>query len=106
MAGLVLNEPLCSFAQLATAAKTSWPHDAYFPGILQAADFPAALRAAGAPAIVVGARDATGALVRRGAGLLLAAGPRTLQLTTALTPATEPQVIRWLHARLPRLSPR
>lgn len=106
VAGLVLNEPLWSFAQLATAAKASWPHDAYFPDILKAADLPVALHATGAPAIVVGARDATGALVRRGVGLRSATGPHSRQLAQALTPVTEPQVIQWLHARLARLSQR
>ncbi|HRI81774.1 MAG TPA: hypothetical protein PLF88_05015 [Opitutaceae bacterium] len=97
VAGLVLNEPLLSFAELATAAKPQWPHDAYFPGILNAADFPAALRAAGASAIVVGSRDAAGAVVHRG-GWVLPSNCRLVQ--DALGPSTEVRLIRWLHAKI------
>lgn len=105
VAGLVLNEPLQSFAQLVTTAQPQWPHDAYFPGILRAADFPAAVRAVGVPSIVVGARTASGAVARR-PHARLQWGPRCRLIAAALTPATESTMIGWLHSRLARLSSR
>lgn len=103
VAGLVLNEPLLSFAELATAAKPQWPHDAYFPGILNVADFPAALQAAGAPAIVVGPRDAAGTVAPR-SRVWSQMRPNCRFIAEALNSTTEPQVIQWLHSRLARIS--
>lgn len=60
VAGLVLHEPLASFAELAVAPKSVWPHDAYFPGILRVGDLADVLRWAKVPAVVAGARGAAG----------------------------------------------
>jgi pimeloyl-ACP methyl ester carboxylesterase len=103
VAGLVLNEPLLSFAELATATKPQWPHDAYFPGILNVADFPAALQAAGAPAIVVGPRDAAGTVAPR-SRVWSQIRPNCRFIAETLNSTTEPQVIQWLHSRLARIS--
>jgi hypothetical protein len=100
VAGLVLAEPLVAFAQLATAPKVAWPHDAYFPGILKIADFAEALRAARTPAIVVGPRDATQGIASTALRRPLAAVPRCTVLPAALNAESEAQVIRWLHARM------
>jgi len=49
LGGVLLLDPLAEFGGLATAAKPIWPHDAYFPGILGAADLPEALALQPAP---------------------------------------------------------
>lgn len=100
VAGLVLTEPLAAFAQLATAPKAAWPHDAYFPGILKTADFAETLRAAQTQAIVVGPRDATRGIASAALRRPLAAVPHCTVLPSALGAATEAEIVRWLHARL------
>ncbi|MBS0631510.1 MAG: hypothetical protein JSS11_06325 [Verrucomicrobia bacterium] len=95
--GLVLTEPLVAFAELATAPKVAWPHDAYFPGILKIADFPETLRLARTPAIVVGPRDATMGLASR---RLFENIPRCKVVPSALNAVSETTLVHWLHARL------
>ena len=100
VAGLVLTEPLVAFALLAIAPKVSWPHDAYFPEILKIADFPAALRAARTPAIVVGPHDAQRRVASRARQRPLATVPRCTLVPSALDAAAESRLIEWLHARM------
>lgn len=94
--GLVLVEPLAEFAALATEPKVSWPHDAFFPGILGAVDLPEVLRLGRVPAVVVGARDGAGRVLGRAASTRLRA-PRCTVLPEALSSGTEPALIDWLH---------
>lgn len=98
MGGLVLTEPLVAFAELATAPKVAWPHDAYFPGILRIADFAETLRLGRTPAIVVGPRDAAMALASRP----LQNMPHCTVIPEALNAENEEQLVHWLHARLKR----
>lgn len=101
--GLVLVEPLAEFAALATEPKVTWPHDAFFPGILGAADLPEVLRLGRTPAIVVGARDGAGRTLGR-SGLARLRAPRCTVLPEALSSATEAALITWMHrlVRAPR----
>lgn len=95
--GLVLTEPLAAFAGLATLSKVAWPHDAYFPGILQIADFADTLRLARTPAIVVGPRDAA---MEPASRRILAKVPRCTVVPGALNAESETSLVQWLHARL------
>lgn len=63
LGGALLVEPLAEFADLARAPRASRPHDAYFPGILAVADLPEVLALQPAPVLVLGPRDAAGALL-------------------------------------------
>jgi hypothetical protein len=100
VAGLVLAEPLVAFAEIVTAPKAAWPHDAYFPEILKIADFPAALRAAKTPAIVVGPVDARMTLASRAQQHPLARIPRCTLIPSEMNPAAEARVITWLQDRM------
>ena len=100
--GLVLMEPLAAFAELVTAPKVAWPHDAYFPEILKIADFPATLRAAKSPAIIVGPVDAQMKRAKRGLQRPLVGVPRCTLISTALDVAAQAHVIEWLHGHMIR----
>lgn len=97
LGSVLLLEPLAEFASLATATKPNRPHDAYFPGILSAADLPEALALQPAPVLVVGPRDAAtrllGARARR-----VFRGRHLKVLPGAFSPTLEPAVLEWLRA--------
>jgi predicted esterase len=63
--GLVLVEPLASYASLAEASHAHWPHDAYFPGILSVGDFGDMLKLCRAPVLVANPLDAACRPARR-----------------------------------------
>lgn len=98
LGGALLIEPLAEFASLATAAKPSWPHDAYFPDILKAADLPEALALQPAPALVIGPRDAQGRPLGARARKVFG-GTGIKVLPERFTAATEPAMLTWLQAR-------
>ncbi len=102
VAGMVLMEPLTSFAELVKTPKPTLPHDAYFPEILKIADFPAALRAAKAPAIVVGPLDGCRQTASRALQRPLTKVPHCTLVPTSLNADAEARVIEWLHARIAR----
>jgi hypothetical protein len=97
--GLVLVEPLAEFAALATEPRVTWPHDAFFPGILGAVDFPEVLRLGRTPAIVIGARDGAGRILAKG-GLARLQAPRCTILAEGMSSATETVLITWLHRQI------
>ncbi len=98
LGGALLLEPLTAFADLATAARPAWPHDAYFPRILDAADLPAALALQPAPVLVVGPRDGERTLLGRRAAAVFR-GRRVAVLPAAFSGSTEPAVLDWLAQR-------
>ena len=96
LGGVLLLEPLAEFASLATTARPNRPHDAYFPGILGAADLPEALALQPAPVLVVGPRDAAGRLL--GAKARRTFRGRRVQVVPGAFDATgEPAVFSWLR---------
>jgi hypothetical protein len=97
LGGVLLLEPLAEFASLATAAKPNRPHDAYFPGILGAADLPEALALQPAPVLVVGPRDAAGRLLGAKARRTFR-GRRVQVLPGAFEAKAETAVLTWLRA--------
>ncbi|MEI7551785.1 MAG: hypothetical protein WCL24_05595, partial [Verrucomicrobiota bacterium] len=96
LGGVLLLDPLAEFAGLATARRAVWPHDAYFPGILAAADLPEALALQPAPVLVVGARDAQG---RPPGTRRVFHGRHVTVVPGRFSPAREADVLRWLQAR-------
>ena len=96
LGGVLLLEPLATFADLATTPKPVWPHDAYFPGILSAADLPEALALQPAPVLVVGARDGRGRILGARARALFH-GRRTTVVPHAFTADSETRVLNWLR---------
>lgn len=98
LGGSLLVEPLAEFASLASAAKPVWPHDAYFPGILQAVDLPEALALQPGAALVVGPRDAQGRLLGDRARRVFR-GSRIKVLPARFTAAAEPAMLAWLQSR-------
>lgn len=98
LGGVLLVEPLAEFASLATAAKPIWPHDAYFPGILNAADLPEALALQPAPALVIGPRDARGRPLGARARQAFR-GARIEVRPERFTAAAEPAMLAWLQSR-------
>jgi dienelactone hydrolase len=97
LGGALLLEPLAEFSHLATAAKPTRPHDAYFPGILGAADLPEALTLQLAPVLVVGPRNAAGRLLGAGARRVFPARHIRV-LPRECSPAREPAGLDWLRA--------
>jgi predicted esterase len=99
LGGVLLLDPLAEFAALASAPKSIWPHDAYFPGILGAADLPEALALQPAPVLVVGARDAAGRTL--GAKARKAFRGRHLTVVPErFSPANEADVLKWLQTEV------
>lgn len=96
--GALLLEPLAEFADLAQAPRPSWPHDAYFPGILAAADLPEALALQPGPVLVVGPRDAQGKRLGRAARKRFP-GRRIDVEPTGFTASMEARVLAWLKDR-------
>jgi pimeloyl-ACP methyl ester carboxylesterase len=99
LGGVLLLDPLAEFASLATAPKSIWPHDAYFPGILGAADLPEALRLQRAPVLVVGARDAAGRTLGARASRVFRGGKCTV-LPERFSPKNEVAVLKWLQTKV------
>jgi len=96
LGGVLLLEPLAAFADLATAARPAWPHDAYFPRILSALDLPEALALQPAPVLVVGPRDGERRLLGRAARKRFR-GRRIKVLPDAFDAKSEAAVLTWLE---------
>jgi pimeloyl-ACP methyl ester carboxylesterase len=96
MGGALLVEPLAEFADLARAARPTRPHDAYFPGILQVADLPEVLATQRAPVLVLGPRDASGALLGAKARRIFR-GRRVQVLPGAFDAKAEAPALAWLR---------
>ena len=99
LGGVLLLDPLAEFASLATAPKSIWPHDAYFPGILGAADLPEALALQPAPVLVVGARDAAGRTLGVRARKVFR-GKHVTVVPERFSGAVEPKVLQWLQTEV------
>ncbi len=99
LGGVLLLDPLAEFASLASAPKSVWLHDAYFPGILGAADLPEALRLQPAPVLVVGARDAAGRPLGARARRVFRGGKITV-VPERFSPANEAVVLKWLETEV------
>ncbi|MBP6507250.1 MAG: hypothetical protein KA257_06765 [Opitutaceae bacterium] len=98
LGGALLFDPLAEFASLATAPKSIWPHDAYFPRILTVTDLPEALALGRTPALVVGPRDAAGRSLGKKARRLFR-GRHVKVLPELFSPASETVVLDWLRAK-------
>jgi hypothetical protein len=93
---VLLLEPLAEFASLAIDARPTWPHDAYFPGILTTVDLPEALELQPAPALVVGPLNARQQpLGSRSAGVFR--GSHVRVLPDRFTTKHEAEVLSWLQ---------
>lgn len=98
LGGVLLVEPLAEFSDLACAARPTRPHDAYFPGLLRVADLSEVLATQPAPVLMLGPRDAGGALLGARARRIFR-GRRVQVRPGAFDAAAETAALAWLHAQ-------